>query len=128
MRPTIPLTIAAALVLVLCHEMTDQAVAKVVRTGRSAPSNSAVEEGGLHLAPGPPPPIPYSLIGALALDSQAVGRCAFWSPWGSFGPLPFRQPGLFSPLPFRQPFRQFAAFPRIQVLRPLVPWVSRPFR
>jgi hypothetical protein len=117
MRPTIPLTIAAALVLVLCHEMTDQAVAKVVRTGRSAPSNSAVEEGGLHLAPGPPPPIPYSLIGALALDGQVVGRCGLWSPWGSFGPLAFRQP-----------FQQFGAFPRIRVLRPLIPWVSRPWR
>jgi hypothetical protein len=126
MRPTIPLTIAAALVLILCQEMTDQAVAKVVRTGRSA--NPAVERGGLHLVPGPPPPIPYSLIGALALDSQVVGRCAFWPPWGLFSPLPFRQPGLFGPLAFRQPFRQFGAGPRIQVLRPLIPWVSRPFR
>ena len=117
MRPTIPLTIAAALVLILCQEMTDQAVAKVVRTGRSAPANPAVERGGLHLVPGPPPPIPYSLIGALALDSQVVGRCAFWPPWGLFGPLPFRQP-----------FRQFGVGPRIQVLRPLIPWVSRPFR
>ena len=54
MRPTIPRTIVAALVLVLCQEMADQAVAKVVRTGRSAPSNPAVEEGGLHLVPGPP--------------------------------------------------------------------------
>src|ERR1700674_765034 len=107
MRPTIPLTIAAALVLVLCHEMTDQAVAKVVRTGRSVPSNPAVEEGGLHLVPGPPPPIPYSLIGALALDSQVVGRCTFWPAWGVFGPLPFRPP-----------FGQFWAGPRIRVLRP----------
>lgn len=128
MRPTIPLTIVTALVLVLCLEMSDQAVAKVVRTGRSAPSNPAVEEGGLHLVPGPPPPIPYSLIGALALDSQVVGRCAFWSPWGWFGPLPFRQSGLFGPLPFRQPFRQFGAGPRIRVLRPLIPWASRPLR
>jgi hypothetical protein len=139
MRRTIPLIIAAALVLVLCQEMSDQAVAKVVRTGRSAPSNPAVEEGGLHLAPGPPPPIPYSLIGALALDSQVIGRCALWSPWGSVAPLPFRQPGLFGPFPFRQaglfgqfPFRQrfgrFGPGPRIQVLRPLIPGVSRPFR
>jgi hypothetical protein len=125
MRRTIPFTITAALVLVLCQETTDQAVAKVVRTGRSAPSNPAVEEGGLHLVPGPPPPIPYSLIGALALDSQVVGRCGFWSPWGFFGPLPFRQPALFSPLPLRQTFRQFATFPKINVLRPLV---SRPLR
>jgi hypothetical protein len=139
MRPTISLTIVAALVLVLCQEMADQAVAKVVRTGRSVPSNPAVEEGGLHLVPGPPPPIPYSLIGALALDNQVVGRCGFWSPWalfgpspfrqpGLFGPFPFRQPGLFGPLPFRQPFRQFATVPRINVLRPLVPRVSRPLR
>ena len=117
MRPTIPLIIATALVLVLCQEMTDQAVAKVVRTGRSAPANPAVEEGGLHLVPGPPPPIPYSLIGALALNNQVVGRCAFWSPWGLFGPLPFRQP-----------FWQLGAVSRISVLRPLVPWVSRPLR
>jgi hypothetical protein len=125
MRRTIPFTITAALVLVLCQETTDQAVAKVVRTGRSAPSNPAVEEGGLHLVPGPPPPIPYSLIGALALDSQVVGRCGFWSPWGFFGPLPFRRPGLFGPLPLRQTFRQFATVPKINVLRPLV---SRPLR
>jgi hypothetical protein len=128
MRPTIPLTIAAALVLVLCQEMSDQAVAKVVRTGRGAPSNPTVEEGGLHLAPAPPPQIPYSLIGALALDNQVVGRCGFWSPWALFGPLHFRQPGFFGPLPFRHPFRQFATVPRINVLRPLVPRVSRPFR
>jgi hypothetical protein len=130
MRPTIPLLIAAALVLVFCHGMTDQAVAKVVRTGKTTPSNPAVEEGGLHLAPGhPPPPVPYSLIGALALDNQGVGRCSFWQqPWGLFAPLPFRQPGFFGPFFFRQPFRQFSTFPRINVLRPLVPPVSRPFR
>jgi hypothetical protein len=127
MRRTIPFTITAALVLVLCQETTDQAVAKVVRTGRSAPSNPGVEEGGLHLVPAPPP-IPYSLIGALALDSQVVGRCGFWSPWGFFGPLRFRQPALFGPLPLRQTFRQFATVPKINVLRPLVPRVSRPLR
>ena len=32
------------------------------------------------------------------------------------------------PVALRQPFRQFGAAPRIQVLRPLIPWVSRPLR
>jgi hypothetical protein len=139
MRPRIALIIAAALVLVLCEGMADQAAAKVVRINNAAPSNPAVEAGGLRLRHGAPPPVQYSLIGALALppptqfsmagalasQSRWLRQWAFW-PCGSFGSLSFHHQsfhhfgpfGLFFPQtrPFRIPAR-----PPIDWMLPLFP-------
>jgi hypothetical protein len=79
MPPPIGRVIAAALFLVLAQAATDQGAATVVRDSKAQPANPAVEEGGYHLAPAPPPAIPYSLIGAIASRQSWFGRCIAWS-------------------------------------------------
>jgi hypothetical protein len=107
MRPYFALIIATVLVLVLCERMAGQAAAKVVQDEKAAPSNPAVEEGGYRLPPGtPPPPVPYSLVGALASESHWLAQCATW-PWRFFGSAsfhnqPFLRPSFFHP-PFLHP-------------------------
>jgi hypothetical protein len=61
---------------VLCIGET---AARVVRGG--AISNKAVEVGGVHVPPQPPPPVPYSLIGAIASGGGWFTQCASWSLW-----------------------------------------------
>jgi hypothetical protein len=86
MRPRPALLVAAALVAVLCGGDT---IATVVHGG--AVSNKAVEAGGIRLPLQPPPPVPYSLIGATASGTWFT-QCAFGPLWllGSLaGPYPW---------------------------------------
>jgi hypothetical protein len=121
MRPRIALGIAAVLILVLCEGMAHEAAAKLVRNAHPAPSNPAVEAGGLRVRRGSPPPVPYSLIGALASQNQVYwlyprsawlvpqrswfSQSAFW-PRRFFSPLPFGRPLLFE-VPFSHPRQAF---------------------
>jgi hypothetical protein len=74
MRPLLR-PIVAVLVFILCQQVS-QAMARVVRDGKTAPSNPAVEAGGTRPAPQSPPQVPYSLIGALA--SEEAAQSAAW--------------------------------------------------
>jgi hypothetical protein len=99
-RPRIAPVVAAALVLVAGQHPADQATAKVVRDGKSAPANSAVDAGGTRLHPGRPPQIPYSLIGAISSDSHWFAPCVFW-PWRWFGAPSSQREGHIGRLPDR---------------------------
>ena len=104
MRPRIALGIAAVLILVLCEGMAHEAAAKLVRNAHPAPSNPAVEAGGLRVRRGSPPPVPYSLIGALASQNQVYWlypRSAWLVPQrGWFSQSAFWPRRFFSPLSF----------------------------
>ncbi len=79
---------AAALVLLLCRAGADEGRATVVRDGRAGPGNPAVESGGHHLPRRQsPPPVPYSLIGAIDTANQVCRPDAGWSS-GWFGWFP----------------------------------------
>lgn len=84
MRPRIMRIIAAVLVLVVCRAAVDQARATVVRDGRAGSGNPSVEAGGHPVAPGKPPLVPYSLIGAVQAESQWWIPNFTW-PWRMFG-------------------------------------------
>jgi hypothetical protein len=75
---------AVTLVLVMCHAGAKEGRTTVVREGHSASGNPAVEAGGHHLPPGPPPAIPYSFIGAMETENQWCAPIAAW-PWRMFG-------------------------------------------
>jgi hypothetical protein len=74
MRPQTTPLIALALVAVLCGGET---TATVVQGG--AISNKPVEVGGVRVPPQPPPPVQYSLIGAIASGGDWFTQCASWS-------------------------------------------------
>jgi hypothetical protein len=86
MRPRNTIVLVGAAVLLLCRAAADPGGAKVVRDPGGPASNPGVETGGLHLPPQPPPPIPYSLIGAIASDGAWLMQCALW-PWQQFGAM-----------------------------------------
>jgi hypothetical protein len=85
MRPRNRYVLAAAAVLLLCRTAAGPADAKVVRDPKAA-SNPGVQMGGLPLLPQPPPPIPYSFIGAIASNGEWLMQCALW-PWRQFGTM-----------------------------------------
>ncbi len=92
MRPRTLFVVAA--VLLLCRAAADPGMAKVVRDPSGVASNPGVEAGGHRLPPQPPPPIPYSFIGAIASDGAWLMQCALW-PWQQFGTLGwFRHHGM----------------------------------
>ncbi len=78
--------LAAAVVLLVMRTGIDSGTAKVVRDTGATVGNPGVETGGQSLPPQPPPPIPYSLIGALASEDNWLMQCAFW-PWREFGSM-----------------------------------------
>lgn len=86
MRTRIVCGIAATAILLLCLTGFQQASAKLVRDGKAAASNPAVEAGGHHLPSQPDPAIPYSMIGAVASEGHWIMQCALW-PWRQFGTL-----------------------------------------
>src|ERR1700733_1331997 len=126
MRPTIPLIIAAALVLALGQGMASQATAKVVRNPKGVASNPAVEVGGYHVRRGATPPIQYTLLLApagqwltpgispwsasqgswLAAQSRWFRPCAIW-PWSFFGSPSFHRFSPFGRIPARPPINWF---------------------
>jgi hypothetical protein len=87
MLPRILQIAVAALVLILCRAGADESNAKVVRDGRAGLGNPPVEVGGYHLPHGRPPPIPYSLIGAIDNGGNSCTPSAAWrQQWlGAFG-------------------------------------------
>jgi hypothetical protein len=109
MHPRIMQIAFATLVLLMCRAGADQGRATVVRDSRAGSGNPAVEAGGYHLPHGPPPPVPYSLIGAIATESNSCVADAAWSRrWFSS----FRFRSQFSPFtrrfsPFVHPFSPF---------------------
>ncbi len=102
MRPHVTRSIAAALVLILCRGAVDTGAARVIRDDRSGPANPAVEVGGHRLSSGPPPAIPYSLIGAIADEHRWFTDCAVW-PWNLFGSISFRRHRITSRAPLILP-------------------------
>lgn len=100
MRPHVTRLILATLLLVLCQRVAEQATAKVVRDAKAAAANPGVEAGGQAVPAQPPPQPPYSLIGAIALDDQQIGRCSV-EPWRLFSPIAFRHAPLFRARAFR---------------------------
>ncbi|MEA2739551.1 MAG: hypothetical protein QOH05_2858 [Acetobacteraceae bacterium] len=84
MLPGIMRIVAGAFVLVLCRGAVDQGQATVVRDNRTAPANPAVEAGGHHPRSREAPYFPYSLIGAIASESQWCVPIIAW-PWRLFG-------------------------------------------
>ena len=86
MSPRTIAIIAAALILVLGRAAFDTGSATVVRDAKGATANPAVEKGGYHPQPMAPPPVPYSLIGAIADDNRWFPSCLAW-PLSRFRPL-----------------------------------------
>jgi hypothetical protein len=84
--------LAAILILVVCRWAGDQAAATVVRDMRTGSGNPAVESGGHHLLPGPPPAVPYSLIGAIEAGSRWC-LPVVW-PWRLFGSFALHRHGI----------------------------------
>ena len=89
-RP-IRLIIAVAAVMVLCRAVADRSEATVVRDGKSARGNPAVEVGGHSLrAKGhddrPSFVVPASLFGAFGPGYPWLPSCVAW-PLGGFGPF-----------------------------------------
>jgi hypothetical protein len=74
MRPRTTPLLALALVAAFCGAKT---AARVVHGG--AISNKPVEVGGVHVPPQPPPPVQYSLIGAMVTSDDWLTQCAYWS-------------------------------------------------
>jgi hypothetical protein len=100
MRPRLSYVLTVAVVSLLSQTAINPGVAKVVRDGNGPVSNPAVEAGGHRLPSLAPPPVPYSLIGAIVLESQWMLQCAAW-PWqqfGSFGWFRHRGPRHGAPL------------------------------
>jgi hypothetical protein len=93
MRPRILYIIAAALVLVVCRTAFDDAGAKITRDGKGSPSNPPVEAGGYHLTKGTSAPVSYSLVGAVANESQWVGTCS-GGPWRLFDMISQQRNGI----------------------------------
>jgi hypothetical protein len=87
--------IGAALVLVFCQSMAERSAATVVRDSKGGPANPAVEVGGHRIPPGPPPPVPFSLVGAIADGNRPLIGCAAAWPWNRFGAFFLRRPRVF---------------------------------
>ncbi|HEY0185307.1 MAG TPA: hypothetical protein VGC09_21105 [Rhodopila sp.] len=102
MRPHLLRITAAVFVLLLCHAAASPAKATLVRGGRTDTGNPAAEPGGHRLTPGPPPPIPYSLIGAIATETSWRTQDPAWAcqMFRSFGRHRLPRFG-FSRLPIR---------------------------
>jgi hypothetical protein len=113
----IHLMMAAVAVLLLCRVAAEQAGATVVRDGKAAPSNPAVEAGGAKPVGGvherAPDNISYTLIGTLPMSSPWFQPCFEW-PWQLFGRIRWHGPAA---LPLGRP-----------VERPVVRPVGRSFR
>jgi hypothetical protein len=117
MHRRIRLMMAAVAVLLLCRVAADQAVATVVRDGKAAPSNPAVEAGGAKPVGGShergPDNISYNLIGTLPMSSPWFQPCFEW-PWQLFGRIRWHGPAAV-PLgrPVERPIgRSFRRTPR----------------
>ena len=108
-----PVAIATAALLCAAWWMASTpAGAKIVRGGRTASSNPAIEAGGIRLMTNFAAPVSYSLIGAIANDSHQFGSCNVWG-WpvfelfslqrhgshGGFFGQPFSIPSAIRPLP-----------------------------
>jgi hypothetical protein len=84
MGSRITLAVIGAVAYLLCQVAPVPGIAKVVRDSSAAASNPAVEAGGHRLTPQPPPPIPYSFLGAMESQGSWFMQCALW-PWRQFG-------------------------------------------
>ena len=110
MHRRIRLILAAVAVLLVCRAAADQAGATVIRDGKAAPSNPAVEAGGKKpLGTGGdrvPDNIPYSLIGAFPISYPWFEPCLEW-PWQFLGRIRWhRPPALPVARPLGRPIRR----------------------
>jgi hypothetical protein len=83
MGSRITFAVIGAVAFLLCQAAPGSGIAKVVRDS-TVVSNPAVEVGGLRLTPQPPPPIPYSFLGAIESQGSWIMQYALW-PWRQFG-------------------------------------------
>ena len=91
MQPRTSLIITTAVVVVVCHAQAPRGEAKVVRDGKTGPSNPPVEAGGYRLLPQgngnrPSVVISYSLIGRLPTEFSWLQPFAPW-PFAGFNPF-----------------------------------------
>ena len=100
MRPRSVAILMAVLMGIVWLGAGDPAAARVVHDGRSAPSNPAIEAGGVHPANKASRSIPYSEIGALANEGYWGRPYAVW-PWHLIRPVIWHPHPAFDRMMFR---------------------------
>jgi hypothetical protein len=108
--------VIGAAAYLICQAAPGPGIAKVVQDS-TAVSNPAVETGGLRLQPQPPPPIPYSFLGAIESQGSWFMQCAMWpwrqlGNWGWFRHREFRDANRINEIPRFD--RRFEAGPRFE--------------
>jgi hypothetical protein len=83
MHPNVTRVMSVILWAALCGP----AAASVIRDNHGKAGNPSVEAGGHPLLHQAPPPVRYSLIGAIADRDNWLMRCALW-PWRALNPRP----------------------------------------
>jgi hypothetical protein len=106
MRPRLLPIFVAALAGLVWWGAGDPAGAGIVRDGKASPANPAIEAGGVHPMTRAAPPVPYSLIGAIANEG-------YWRGSWQYGQWPLLQltGSRRHALQERMMFRSFNALP-----------------